>query len=72
MLFDAIFLGIAFSKMWRMNKLLLLYLLFRYCYCINGSCNWKIHGRKFSEAQRAFAELSDLLQSFSGISVERL
>ncbi|HHX00434.1 MAG TPA: ABC transporter ATP-binding protein [Acholeplasmataceae bacterium] len=74
MLFDAIFLGIlAFSKMWRMDKLLtIISVVPLLLIALMGRVIGKYMSRKFSEAQRAFAELSDFTQeSFSGISVIR-
>lgn len=74
MLFDAVFLGIlAFLKMWNMDKLLTIISVIPLLFiALMGRVVGKYMSKKYGEAQRAFAELSDFTQeSFSGISVIR-
>ena len=74
MLFDAIFLGVlAFLKMWQLDKVLtLISVIPLLIVALMSRILGNYMSKKFSEAQRAFAELSDYTQeSFSGISVIR-
>jgi len=74
MLIDALFLGVlAFIKMWNMDKLLtIISVVPLLCIALMGRIIGKYMSKKFSERQKAFAEMTDFTQeSFSGISVVR-
>lgn len=74
MLVDALFLGVlAFLKMWKMDKLLtIISVIPLLLIALMGRVIGKYMSKKFSERQKAFAEMTDFVQeSFSGISVVR-